>query len=69
MCSSGTILANILPAGSQAIARDPDYPTEEVATARLVGGDYAWVSQGIIPRGLRDYLPAAVAGHHRHFAG
>jgi hypothetical protein len=33
-----------------------------------VGGNYAWLSHGIIPRGLRDYLPAAVRGH-RHLAG
>lgn len=25
-----------------------------------IGGNYAWLSHGIIPRGLRDYLPAAV---------
>lgn len=33
-----------------------------------VEGTYAWLSHGIIPRGLRDYLPAAVGGH-RHLAG
>ena len=33
-----------------------------------VRGTYAWLSHGIIPRGLRDYLPAAVGGH-RHLAG
>ena len=33
-----------------------------------VGGTYAWLSHGIILRGLRDYLPAAVGGH-RHLAG
>lgn len=26
-----------------------------------VGGKYAWLSRGIFPRGLRDYLPAAVS--------
>lgn len=26
---------------------------------QAVGGDYAWLSHGIIPRGLRDYLPDA----------
>jgi hypothetical protein len=35
---------------------------------QAVGGDYAWLSKGIIPRGLRDYLPAAVGDRHRHFA-
>lgn len=33
-----------------------------------VGGNYAGLSHGIIPRGLRAYLPAAV-GDHRHLAG
>jgi hypothetical protein len=36
---------------------------------QAVGGNYAWLSHGIIPRGLRDYLPAAVGGRHRHLAG
>ena len=30
-------------------------------------GDYAWLSHGIIPRGLRNYLPAAV-GNSRHLS-
>jgi hypothetical protein len=44
---------------------------QKVATIgqQAVGGDYAWLSHGIIPRGLRDYLPVAVGGHHRHLAG
>jgi alkylation response protein AidB-like acyl-CoA dehydrogenase len=29
------------------------------------GGDYTWLSHGIISRGLRDYLPAAVGSHRR----
>ena len=57
MGSSGTILVNILPAGSQPIPRDPIYPIAEVATARLVGGDYAWLSQGIILRGFATISP------------
>jgi len=36
---------------------------------QAVGGNYAWLSHGIISRGLRDYLPAAVGGRHRHVAG
>jgi len=48
MYSSGTILANILQICSQAIPRDPVSPTGEVPTARLVRGDYAWLSHGII---------------------
>jgi hypothetical protein len=35
---------------------------------RTVGGNYAGLSHGIIRRGLRDYLPAAIGGH-RHLAG
>jgi len=35
---------------------------------RTAGGAYAWLSHGIIPRGLRDYLPVAVGGR-RHLAG
>jgi len=31
-------------------------------------GTYAWLSHGIIPRGLRDYLPVTVGGR-RHLAG
>ncbi len=31
---------------------------------QAVGGDYARLSRGIIPRGLRDYLPAAVGSRH-----
>jgi len=31
------------------------------------GGHYTWLSHGIIPRGLRNYLPAAV-GKRRHLA-
>jgi alkylation response protein AidB-like acyl-CoA dehydrogenase len=34
---------------------------------QAVGGDYGWLSQGIISRGLRDYLPATVGGH-RHLS-
>jgi len=34
---------------------------------QTVGGSYAWLSHGIIPRGLRDYLPTEV-GSHRHLA-
>jgi alkylation response protein AidB-like acyl-CoA dehydrogenase len=34
---------------------------------QAVGGTYARLSHGIIPRGLRDYLPTAV-GSHRHLA-
>jgi hypothetical protein len=34
---------------------------------QAAGGDYAWLSHGIIPRGLRDYLPTAV-GISRHLA-
>jgi hypothetical protein len=34
---------------------------------QAVGGDYTWLSHGIIPRGLRDYLPKAV-GSSRHLA-
>ncbi len=33
-----------------------------------VGGNYERLSHGIIPRGLRDYLPAGVGGY-RHLAG
>ena len=36
---------------------------------QAVGGNYAWLSKGIIPRSLRDYLPAGVGGRHRHLAG
>jgi alkylation response protein AidB-like acyl-CoA dehydrogenase len=36
---------------------------------QAVGGNYAWLSHGIIPRGLREYLPAAIGGRHRHLAG
>ncbi|TPW04919.1 MAG: putative acyl-CoA dehydrogenase, partial [bacterium] len=39
--------------------------TDHVPSAigqQAVDGDYAWLSRGIIPRGLRDYLPAAVGG-------
>jgi len=32
---------------------------------QAVGGSYTWLSQGIIPRGLLDYLPTAV-GSSRH---
>ena len=34
---------------------------------QAVGGYYTWLSQGIIPRGLLDYLPTAV-GSSRHLA-
>ncbi|MCI0426518.1 MAG: acyl-CoA dehydrogenase family protein [Nitrospiraceae bacterium] len=34
---------------------------------QAVGGDHAWLSNGIIHRGLRDYLPTAV-GSSRHLA-
>lgn len=39
--------------------------TDHVPSAigrQAVDGDYAWLSRGIIPRGLHDYLPAAVGG-------
>jgi alkylation response protein AidB-like acyl-CoA dehydrogenase len=35
---------------------------------QMVGGNYPGLSHGIIQRGLRDYLPAAVA-RNRHLAG
>jgi hypothetical protein len=44
---------------------------DDVGTAigqHTATGTYPWLSRGIIPRGLRDYLPAAVGGH-RDLAG
>lgn len=48
--------------------RNKDQAVETIGQ-QATGGDYAWLSQGIIPRGLRDYLPAAVGGRHRHLVG
>ena len=41
---------------------------DEVVAAigqQATSGDYAWLSQGIIPRGLRDYLPTSQSNQSR----
>ena len=55
----------------RAISELRGYNGDDIPTTigrHTVEGNYAGLSHGIIPRGLRDYLPAAVGGH-RHLAG